>query len=79
MKDFSFISDIINEKPRECGVWCSLSRGTSRTSFTTTARRCLSYRRSQTNSHIHTHAGMLLDETLDINTDYKTFLFVCPT
>ena len=45
MKNFSIISDIINEKLGECGVWSSVSKGTSRTSCTATARRCLSGRR----------------------------------
>ena len=53
--------------------------GTSRTSSTTTARRCLSNRRSQTNSHISTLTDILLDETSDINSDNKIILIVYPT
>ena len=76
MKDISFISDIIHEKLLECGVWSSLSRGTSRTSSTTTARRYLSGRRSQTNSHVNMLTDILLDETPDIFSDNKNFLIV---
>ena len=79
MKDFSFISDIVNEKLGECGVWGSLSMGTRRTSSTTTAGRCLSDRRSQTNSHIPMITDMLLDETPDTHSDGKNSLIVYPT
>ena len=79
MKDFSFFSDIINEKLCKCGVWSSLSMGTSRTLSTTTAGRCLSDRRSQRNSHIYTLTDMLLDETPEIHSHYKNFLIVYQT
>ena len=79
MKDFSFISDTINEKLRECAVLGSLSRGTHRTSSTTIASRCQSDRRSQRNSHIYILTDMLLDETPEIHSHYKNFLIVYQT
>ena len=45
LKDFSFYSDIIDEKLHQCGVWRFSFRGTNTTSSTTTARRCPSARR----------------------------------
>ena len=71
------ISDI-NEKLCEWGVWSSLSRGTSRSSSTTTARRCVTDRCSQTNLHIHIFTDMLPDDTPDISDD-KNILLVDPT
>ena len=76
MKDFSYISDIVKKSCSSVVSGCSLSRGTSRTSSTATVRRCLSDRRSQTNSHIYMLTGMLLDEMPDIYWDEKNILFV---
>ena len=66
MKDFSFISDIINEKLRECVFGFSFN-GNNRNIVnhdgeTVSVRSTI----TQTNSYIYTLAYMLLDETPDI-------------
>ena len=74
-KDLSFISNI-NEKLGECGVFGFSFNGNKQESSTTTAIRCLSERRSQTNSHISMLTDMLHDETPDIYSNNNNFLLV---
>ena len=80
LKDFSFISDIINEKLRECGVWWFSFKGNKRDIVnhdgeTVSVGETL----AQTNSHIDMLMDTLLAETPDIYSDYKNILIIYPT
>ena len=80
MKDFSFISDSISERLRECCVWMFSFKGNTQDIFhhdseTMSIRSML----TQPNSHIHMLTDMSLDETPDIHSDHKNFLIVDPT
>ena len=80
MKDFSYISGITNEKPRECGVWMFSLKGNKQDIVhhdgeTMSVRPTL----TQPNSHSLMLTDMLVDETPDIYLDYKNLLLVYPT
>ena len=70
MKDFSFISDIINEKLRECCVWGFSFKGNKQEIVnhdgeTMSVRSTL----TQTNSHIDMLTDTSLDQTPDVHSD----------
>ena len=69
MKDNSFNSDITDEKLREFDVLRFCFNGDKQDIVPTTARRCQTDQRSQTNSHTYMLTGILVDETPDINSD----------
>ena len=79
MEDFSFVSDI-NEKLRECGVWAFSFKGNKRV-IVHHDGETMSVRstRTRANSRIDMLTDMLLDETPDIDSDFKDFLVVHPT
>ena len=80
MKDFSFISDIINEKLCECGV-LGFSFAGNKHDIVPHDGETMSNRSTLTepNSHNHNLMDILPDEMPDIHSDKKNRLFVFPT
>ena len=79
MNDFSFISDIINETLRECGVW-TFSFNRNKHDIVHHDGETMSVRSTLTdNSHIYTLTYMLLHQVPDIHSDHNNIIIVYPT
>ena len=79
LNDFSFISDIINETLRECGVW-TFSFNRNKHDIVHHDGETMSVRSTLTdNSHIYTLTYMLLHQVPDIHSDHNNIIIVYPT
>ena len=79
MKDFSYISGITNEKPRECGVM-GFSFKWNKQAIVHHDGETMSVRSTLTdNSHIYTLTYMLLHQVPDIHSDHNNIIIVYPT